>query len=109
MAEYTYEQLHKTRVADLREIAKGLGENEELEGFTGMHKEDLVLALCRVLKIEGHTHHEVKGVDKSALKKKVKSLKVARDAALESKDSRKLKITRRRIRRLKRKLRQATV
>ena len=43
---YTFKQLHKMRVADLRTIAEGL-EHEELQGFTTMHKEQLVPALTR--------------------------------------------------------------
>ena len=105
---YTFKQLHKMRVADLRTIAEGL-EHEELQGFTTMHKEKLVPAMCHALGIEDHVHHKVVGVNKSQIKQKIKILKKERDAALVSKDVNQLKLTRTRIRHLKKKLRQATV
>jgi hypothetical protein len=105
---YTYKQLHKMRVADLREIAKDM-EHEELQGYTTMHKEQLVPALCHALGIEDHVHHEVVGVDKTKIKQDIRAFKKERDQALEDKDSEKLKITRTKISRLKKKLRQATI
>ena len=47
--------------------------------------------------------------DKAALKTKIQEVKVKRAAALEAHDSRQLKITRRKIQRLKRKIRAHTV
>jgi hypothetical protein len=105
---YSFEQLHKMRVADLRQIAKDL-EFEELKGHTTMHKEPLVLALCHALGIEDHVHHKVVGVDKTKIKQQIREFKKERDAALEAKDSKKLKLARAKISRLKKKLRQATV
>ncbi len=104
--DYTWEKLHKMRVADLREIAKEL-EHEELQGYTTMHKEDLVPALCHALDIEDHAHHEIVGLNKTAIKQKIRALKKERDAALESKDKDKLKDVRREIHHLKIKLRKA--
>lgn len=105
---YTYEQLHKMRVADLREIAKDL-EHEELQGYTTMHKEQLVPALCHALGIEDHVHHEVVGLDKTKIKQQIRQLKKIRDEALEEKDAEKLRKARAGISRLKKKLRRATV
>jgi hypothetical protein len=106
---HTWEELHKMPVKKLREIAEGLGESEELHGYLTMHKENLVPALCHVLGIEDHAHHEVVGVDKASIKVRIRELKVQRDAALEARDAVELKRVRRKIHRLKRKLHQARV
>jgi len=107
--EYTWEELHKMTVKKLREIAEEQGDHTELHGFLTMHKESLVPALCHVLGIEDHVHHEVVGIDKTAVKAQIRALKVERDAALDAKDSVELKRVRRKIHRLKRKLHKATV
>ena len=104
----TYEELAKNTVAQLREIAKAL-DHEAVRGYTTMHKHELVLALCKALGLEDHVHHEVLGVDKAGIKAKIRELKKQRDAALETHDSRQLKIVRRRIKRLKRQIHKATV
>ncbi len=105
---HTFEELKHTRVADLREIAKGM-EHEALVGYSTMHKEDLVKALCEALGIEAHVHHEVVGIDKASIKARLRELKARRDAALEAKDRVQLKRMRRKIHRLKRKIHKATV
>ncbi|MEE8278937.1 MAG: hypothetical protein V3R89_09490 [Thermoanaerobaculia bacterium] len=106
--EHTYEELHEKTVAQLREIAEGL-EHEALKGYTTMHKEDLLPALCQALGIEAHEHHEVMGLDKAAVKVQIRELKKERDAALSAHDHKQLKVVRRRIRGLKRKIRKAMV
>ena len=106
--EYTYEELHKKTVAQLREIADGI-EHESLHGHSTMHKADLQQRLCKVLGIQDHAHHEVVGVDKSKIKLKIRDLKVKRGKALEKHDHKKLKELRRKIRGLKRQIRKATV
>jgi hypothetical protein len=107
--DYTWEELHKTPVKRLREIAEDLGDHDELHGFSTMHKEDLVPALCHVLGIEDHAHHEVVGVNKAAIKKRIRALKVKRDEAIAAGDSVQLKRVRRKIHRLKRRIHKATV
>ena len=106
---HTWEELHKMPVKRLREIAEELGDHEELHGYLTMHKDSLVPALCHVLGIEDHAHHEVVGIDKATVKAQIRELKVQRDEALAAKDSVELKRIRRRIHRLKRKLHKATV
>ena len=106
--EYTWEQLHKMKVSELREIAEPL-DHPELQGYSTMHKEVLVPALCHALGIEDHAHHEVVGVANTKIKQQIRELKKERDAALEAKDKDKLKKTRREIHHLKNKLRRATV
>ena len=66
---HTFEELKHTRVADLREIAKDV-DHDALRGYSTMHKEELVQALCTALGIEAHVHHEVVGIDKAAVERK---------------------------------------
>jgi hypothetical protein len=105
---YTYEQLHLMTVAQLREIAKGI-EHEAVKGFSTMHKEKLVPALCTALGIEAHTHHLVVGVNKSEMKVQIRSLKTEKAAALTAGDRKKFKEILHKIHRLKRSIRKATV
>ena len=105
---HTYEELHGKTVAELREIAEGI-EHEAVQGATQMNKEHLLPALCTALGIEAHAHHEVVGIDKAAVKARIRELKGARDAAFESGDRTGVKRARRRIHRLKRSIRRAMV
>ena len=108
MAEHTYEDLRNQTVAQLREIAKGI-ESEEVRGYSTMHKEDLVQAICRALGIDARVHHEVVGVDKKSIKKRIRNLKKERDAVLAAGDRKKLKPILREIHHLKRSIHKATV
>jgi DNA-binding IclR family transcriptional regulator len=108
MSEHTYEELSRMTVAQMREIAKEL-EHDAVRGHSTMHKEHLLQALCTALGIEAHEHHEVVGVDKSAIKAKIRKLKANRVAALEARDRAQLKRVRRQIRHLKRRVHKATV
>ena len=105
--DYTYEQLRHKTVADLREIAKGI-EHEAVQGYTQLNKEHLVIALTKALGIQ-HEHHDVVGVDKAAIKARIKDLKVKRAEALAAHDHAQLKTVRRTIHRLKRQIHKATV
>lgn len=105
---YTYEQLSNMTVAQLREIAQGV-QHEAVQGFSTMHKEKLLPALCHAFGIEAHVHHTAIGINKSAVKAEIRKLKVQRDAALKSKDHPTLKDVRHQIRVLKRKLRKSIV
>ena len=106
--EHTYESLSKLTVAKLREVAAGI-EHEAVQGHTQMNKEHLLPAICEALGIEAHAHHEVIGVNKRAIKQKIRELKERRATALEARDSAQLKRVRRQIHALKRKLHKATV
>ncbi len=105
---YTYEELHKKTIDQLRQIAKDI-EHEAVQGFTQMNKEHLLPAICKALGIEAHTHHHVIGVDKTKLKARIHELKQQRDEALSAKDRAKHKAIIREIHGLKRRLRAATV
>lgn len=104
---YTIEELKHKTVVDLREIAKGI-EHEAVQGYTQMNKEHLITALAKALGIQ-HEHHEVVGVDKSAIKSRIRELKTQREAALAAHDHAQLKVVRRTIHRLKRRIHKATV
>ncbi len=105
---YTYEELHKKTVAQLRKIAEEL-DREELRGYRTMHKFELLPALCKALGIEAHEHHEAIGINKTAIKAQIRELKQRRDAAAEAGDLDQLRQVRHKIKRLKRKIRRATV
>lgn len=106
--EHTFEELKHKTVADLREIASGI-EHEAVKGYTQLNKEHLLKAICDALNIDMYAHHEVVGIDKAAIKAKIKALKVKRDEALEAHDHARLSDYRRKIHRLKRSLRRAMV
>ncbi len=105
---YTYHELKEKTVAELREIAMGI-EHEAVQGATQMNKEHLLKALCTALVIDMHEHHQVIGIDKAAVKARIRALKQKRAEALAAKDYAQLKATRRRIHRLKRQIRRAMV
>jgi hypothetical protein len=104
---HTFEELKHKTVAELREMAKG-SEHEALQGYTQMNKEHLLIALSKALGIQ-HEHHDVVGVDKAAIKARIRQLKVKREAALTAHDHAQLKAVRRNIHRLKRQIHKATV
>jgi hypothetical protein len=105
--EYTFEKLKHMTVAELREIAKGI-EHEAVQGYTQLNKEHLIVAISKALGIQ-HEHHDVVGVDKAAIKSRIRELKRKRDEALSAHDHAQLKVVRRTIHRLKRQIHKATV
>ncbi len=105
---YTYEQLSKMNVTDLRKIADGI-EHEAVHGHSTMHKEKLLPAICKALNIESHLHHTAIGINKSSMKAEIRSWKKKRTEALTSKDYVKLSEIRQHIHDLKVKLRNSIV
>ena len=101
---YTYEQLSKMTVNELRLIADGI-EHDATKGHSTMHKEKLLPALCQALGIEAHAHHEVKGINKTKIKMEIRALKKERATAMQNKDGVKLHDVREKIHQLKRELR----
>lgn len=106
--EQTYEDLKKKTVAQLREIASGL-DHEAIKGYTQLNKEHLLEALCKALGIDTNKHHEVVGLDKAAIKVKLRELKKKRDEAEAAHDHNQLKFIRYQIRNLRRRIKKATV
>ncbi|MGH8743927.1 MAG: hypothetical protein ACREUY_06580 [Burkholderiales bacterium] len=105
---HTFEELKVKTVAALREIASGI-EHKAVKGYTQLNKDHLLVALCNALNIDMHAHHQVVGIDKTAIKAQIKTLKQKRDEALGAHDHAKLKLIRRSIHHFKRQLHKATV
>lgn len=101
---YTYEELKAKTVAELRDIAKDTG-HESVQGASQMNKEHLLPLLCKALGIDTHEHHQVSGIDKTAIKARLRELKKERDAALESHDHARLRGVRRHIHHLNHQIR----
>ena len=102
---YTYHELKEKTIQELREIAKNVEQHDAVQGFSQMNKDHLLPALCKALGIPVHEHHEVVGIDKPAIKAKMRELKKKREAALEAKDHASLKSVRRQIHSLNREIR----
>ena len=100
----TYEELKAKTIEQLREIAKGI-DNEAVKGFSQMNKNHLLPALCAALGIDAHAHHHVEGIDKVAIKTKMKELKQQRAAAVQAHDPERLKSVRRHLHHLNRQIR----
>jgi hypothetical protein len=103
---HTFEELKGMTVAQLRDIAKDV-QDEALQGFMTMHKDHLLPALCKALKIEGHAHHIARLADKAKVKVQIRELKKQRDAAVAAHDKKKLSELRPLLHALRRKLRKA--
>lgn len=106
--EHTFEELKKKTVAQLREIASGM-DNEAVKGYTQLNKEHLLKAVCTALGLDMHEHHKVMGIEKRAIKTKIRELKKIRDEMLSARNHKELKVVRYKIHKLKRKLHKATV
>ena len=102
---FTYHELKEKTIQELRDIAKDV-QNDAVQGFSQMNKEHLLPALCSALGVAIHEHHDVKGIDKAAIKAKMRELKAQRDAALAEKDGNRLKAVRRQIHGLNRQIRE---
>ena len=97
---HTYDELKTKTVAELREIAR-----DAVQGSSQMNKEHLLPALCSALGIPMHEHHEVHGIDKTAVKAQLRQLKAERDRALDVHDRGRLKAIRRQMHHLNHKIR----
>lgn len=107
---HTFDELKHKTVVQLREIAKeNEGEHESLKGYTQLNKDHLITALCKALNIPMHAHHEARGIDKAALKAKIRELKKQRVEALAAHDHAKLKVIRRTIHAFNRRIHAAMV
>jgi hypothetical protein len=105
---HTYDELKHKKVAELREIAKGL-EHEAVKGYTQLNKDHLLKALCAALGMDTHAHHHAEGIDKQKVKSRIKELKKKRDEILASDSRDGLRPLLREIHGLKHALRRATV
>jgi hypothetical protein len=105
---YTFAELKHKNLDELREIAAGIT-HEAVQGYTQLNKEHLIEAICKALSIDMHVHHEVRGIDKGAIKARIREWKAKRDQALAAKDGDKLTLARRHLHHFKHRLRKATV
>ena len=105
---HTYEELKHKPLTELREIAAGIT-HEAVQGYTQLNKDHLLVAMCTALGIDMKAHKEVKGIDKGAVKARVKEWKGKRDAALAAHDRKALKVALDQIHQLKRTMRKAMV
>jgi hypothetical protein len=101
---FTYHELKAKTIQELREIAKDV-QHDAVQGYSQLNKEHLLPALCKALGIDIHEHYEVKGIDKPAIKAKMRELKEQRTAALKVHDSDRLRSVRRQLHRLNRQIR----
>jgi hypothetical protein len=101
---YSFHELKLKTVQELREIAKDV-QHEAVQGFSQMNKDHLLPALCKALGIDTHEHQAVVGIDKGAVKAKMRELHTKRDAAVEAHDHALLKSLRRQIHGLNRQIR----
>ncbi len=100
-------ELEKLTVVKLREMT---GEYEDIKGASAMTKEQLLNVLSEKLGIEREVHVEVVGgVDKTALKRRVKEFKAQAAAAAVNGDKAAARRLRRRAHHTKRKLRKSIV
>jgi hypothetical protein len=93
---HTYQELRHKTVVELRDMAKGL-QHEAVQGYSQMNKDRLLPALCRALNIDMAEHHVVRGIDKAAIKAKIRQLKSERARALDTRDHPSLKNIRRQM------------
>jgi len=102
---YTYHELKGKTIQELRDIAKGVENQDAVQGYSQLNKDHLLPALCKALGVAIHEHHDVVGIDKPAIKAQMRDLKQKRSAALEAHDPDALKSVRRQIHRLNRQIR----
>jgi|SRR5262245_8681230 len=103
---YTLHELKEKTLQELREIAKGVENQDAVQGYSQMNKDHLLPALARALGIQ--EHHDVTGINKLAIKAKMHQLKRQREDALSAHDPAKLKSVRRQMHRLNRQIRAHT-
>ncbi len=103
---YTYDELSKMTVVELRKIADTI-EHDDLKGHSTMHKDKLLPILCKVLGVDMSVHHRASLSNKGKIKAEIRQLKVQRDQAIASKDKEKLRGVRKRIHQLKKILRRS--
>ncbi len=105
---YTFPELKSKALTELREIAAGIT-HDAVQGYTQLNKDHLLVAICTALNIDMHAHHEIKGIDKVAVKARIQDWKKKRDEALAAHDRKALKIAMHQIHQLKRTMRKAMV
>ena len=106
---YTYQELRRKTVQELREIAKGVEAPEAVQGYSQMNKDHLLPALCKALGVDAREHRTAAGIDKPAIKAEMRELRKKRDLALAAHDHGALKSVRRQIHHLNRQIREHVI
>ena len=101
---HTYQELKQMTVAQLRDMAKDL-KHDAVQGYSQMNKDHLLPAICRALNIDLLEHHLTTGIDKPAIKARIRQLKQDREKALTAHDHGSLKSIRRQMHALNRQIR----
>ena len=104
---HTFPELKHKTLVELKEIAAGI--TPAVQGYTQMNKDHLLAAICGALNIDMHAHHEVKGIDKSAVKAKIREWQKKRDEAKATGDRTNLKVALDHIHHFKHQLRKSMV
>lgn len=104
---YTFPELKHKPLAELKEIAAKI--EPPVQGYTQLNKDHLLVAMCKALNIDMHVHHQVKGVDKSVIKAKIREWQKKRDEATAAHDRKNLKVALDHIHHFKHKLRRSMV
>ena len=104
---HTFPELKHKTLVELREIAVAI--TPAVQGYTQMNKDHLLEAICKALNIDMYVHHEVKGIDKSAVKAKIREWQKKRDEALAAGDRKGLRIALDHIHSFKHQLRKSMV
>ena len=58
---YTYQELKRKTIQELREIAKGVEAHEAVQGYSQMNKDHLLPALCKALGVDAREHRAAAG------------------------------------------------
>jgi len=106
--DYTFKELKRKNVSELREIASGI-EHEAVQGYTQLNKDHLLEAICKAIGCDMHEHHQIVGINKSKMKAQIKALKKDRDQFLDEHNHVELKKIRKEIKKIKNQLRKAMV
>jgi hypothetical protein len=101
---YSYEELRKKTIAELRDIAKDV-HHDAVQGYTQLNKEHLLPALCLALGIDAHAHHAAHGEIKFTTRGRLRELRTKRQQAITTGDRETLKAIRREYHHLNHKLR----
>lgn len=99
-----YHALHKLTVSRLREMA---AEDPELEGVSGLSKDQLVDLLCARMGIE-KPHRVATGTEKSSLKRRIRELKEMREQAIAAGDRDQIEWTRQELHKVRHRLRKTS-
>jgi hypothetical protein len=102
---FTYHELRGKTIQELRDIAKGVEHHDAVQGYSQMNKDHLLPALCRALGIDAHEHHAIVGIDKPAVKTRMRELRRQRQEALDAHDADRLKSIRRELHHYNRQIR----